>query len=340
MRLPSSMPFACSPFPRFVVASLRTNGENSQQITERSEIEIQVFLLEPEVLRELVHALLELHERLPETLDLLVVEVPHFHAAERLALHQLPQELDQGEHELSEPTLDVLRVGLDPARQRAPRALEIARDRREVAACEQQPVDALAHAATPSCSGAAKLYGGHGPVHAKDRSSCRRCARSTAARKLSRSAAGTRYAARSSAVGPTLYVRVAARARSASGGWMSSASASRRARSRSRCCMYSRPDAPPRAGCCGAMTCRPISTQPATAARRSSRSAASRPAASSRSSRSRKPRPKRTGSTASFAAASESMTRACARMRSSVGSNAPSISATTAETAPSGATIR
>src|SRR3954464_3188659 len=157
MRLLSSMPFACSPFPGFVVASLRTNGENSQQITERSEIELEVFLLEPEVLRELVHALLGLNNRLAETLDLLVVEVPHFHAAERLALHQLPQELDQREDELREPALDVLGVGLDPSRQRAPRAFEIARDRRQVAAREQQPVDAVAHAATPSCSGAAKL---------------------------------------------------------------------------------------------------------------------------------------------------------------------------------------
>src|SRR3954454_13088279 len=157
MRLPSSMPFACSPFPRSVVASLRTTGENSQQITERPEIEIEVLLLEPEVLGELVHALLELHERLAETLDLLVVEVPDFHAAERLALHQLPQKLDQREHELCKPTLDVLRVRHDPSRQRAARAFEIARKRRQVAAREQQPVDAVAHAATPSCSGAAKL---------------------------------------------------------------------------------------------------------------------------------------------------------------------------------------
>src|SRR4051812_42662916 len=151
------MPCACSPFPGFVVASLRTTGENSHQIAERSEIEIEVFLLEPEVLSELVHALFELHERLAETLDLLVVEVPHLHAAERLALHQLPQELDQREHELREPALDVLWVGLNPSRQRASRTFEIARDRREVAAGEQQPVDAVAHAATPSCSGAAKL---------------------------------------------------------------------------------------------------------------------------------------------------------------------------------------
>ena len=79
-----------------------------QKIPERSEVEIQVRVGEPELLLQLVHALGELHERLPEPLHLLVVERPLLHAAERLALHQLPQQLDQGEHELGEPALDEL----------------------------------------------------------------------------------------------------------------------------------------------------------------------------------------------------------------------------------------
>ena len=39
-------------------------------------------------------------------------------APQRLALHQLAQQLDDREHELREPALDVLRVGVDAARER------------------------------------------------------------------------------------------------------------------------------------------------------------------------------------------------------------------------------
>ena len=105
------MPFAV-PLPRLVVASLAAAGENSEQIAERPEVEIEIALLEPEVLRELVHALFELHERLAETLDLLVVEVPRLHAAKRLTFHELPEQLDQSEHELREPALEALLVAL------------------------------------------------------------------------------------------------------------------------------------------------------------------------------------------------------------------------------------
>src|SRR5215213_3111217 len=159
-----------TPFPRCVVASRRAFGRNSEQVAERPEVEIEIALIESEVLGQLLHALLELHERLAETLDLLVVQVPRLHAAKRLAFHELPQQLDQGEHELREPALDVLGIGLDAPRQRAPRAFEVTCKRLEVAAREQQPVDGVGHAAARSRSRTAKLYGGHGPVHANESS--------------------------------------------------------------------------------------------------------------------------------------------------------------------------
>ena len=163
-------------------------------------------------------------------------------------------------------------------------------------------------------------------MHANVSSSCARRACSTAARNSRRLRRGRGTRREAARVGPTLCVRVAARARSASGAWMSSASASsRRGRAAAAACTRG-PTRRRGAGCCGATTCRPISTHP-----RPLQAAPRAPgrvvrAACSRSSRSRKPRPKRTGSTASFAAASASTTRACARTRSSVGSSAPSIS--------------
>src|SRR5512135_1150692 len=77
-----------------------------QQIAERAEVEIEVSLLQPEVLGQLAHAAVELHEGLPQPLDLVVAEVAGLHAAQRLALHQLPQQLDQREDELGEALFD------------------------------------------------------------------------------------------------------------------------------------------------------------------------------------------------------------------------------------------
>src|SRR5690242_4102051 len=134
------MPLGRPPLPRLSVASLQAFGENSEQVAERPEVEIEVTPVEPEVLGQLVHALLELHERLAETLDLLVALVPRRHAAERLRAHQLPEQLDEGEHELCVPALDVLRIGLDAARQRAACSFEVACESLEIAACKEELV--------------------------------------------------------------------------------------------------------------------------------------------------------------------------------------------------------
>src|SRR5881398_2317286 len=164
------MPFVVSFSAVVCRPSLRAFDRNSEQVAERPEVEIEIALIEPELLGQLLHPLLELHERLPEALDLLVVQVSRFHAAKRLAFHELPEQLDEREHELREPALDVLRVGLDAARQSAARPFEIASERLEVAAREQEPIDGVGHAAAPSRSRTAKLYGGQGPVHANESS--------------------------------------------------------------------------------------------------------------------------------------------------------------------------
>jgi beta-phosphoglucomutase-like phosphatase (HAD superfamily) len=45
-----------------------------QQVSQRPEVQVQVVLRQAELARQLLHALLEEHERLPEALDLLGVE--------------------------------------------------------------------------------------------------------------------------------------------------------------------------------------------------------------------------------------------------------------------------
>src|SRR5690349_17924945 len=131
-----------------------------QQIAQRAEVEVQIALFEPEMLDQLLHAAIELHERVAEALDLLVGQRAAVHPAERLPLHQLPQQLDEREHELREALLDLLGIGVHPARERLRQMLELAGDAPEVAVGLEQLVERRAQRA-PS----AKEYGGHGPVH-------------------------------------------------------------------------------------------------------------------------------------------------------------------------------
>src|SRR5204862_1959937 len=131
----------------------------SNQVSKRSEVEVQVRVVEAEVRLQLVHPLLELHERHPQPLHLVVAERAAFDAPERLALHDLAKELDQCQDELREPALELLRVRVDPPRQRVLDLLEAAREVTDVAAAREHLVPARVHAAAPT-----KLYGGHGPV--------------------------------------------------------------------------------------------------------------------------------------------------------------------------------
>ena len=108
------------------------------------------------MLFQLVHPLGELHERVAQALDLLIGERPGLHPVKRLPLHQLPQELDERQHELREAALHSLSVDGHAPRQRG-------RHRGHFAlGCEH-----LRHAAA-----SAKLAGAHGPVHTRLSSGC------------------------------------------------------------------------------------------------------------------------------------------------------------------------
>src|SRR3954471_13495308 len=137
---------------------------NSEEVAERPEAQVEVAGVEAELALELFHALLELHERLAETIDLFVGQRRVVHPPQRLPFHQLPQEFDEREHELRQPALDRSRVGVDPSRKGGTDAVELVRQRPEVARRVQEPLLAGTHVARSS---PAKLYGGHGPVHAR-----------------------------------------------------------------------------------------------------------------------------------------------------------------------------
>src|ERR671936_1447863 len=89
----------------------------SEEVSERAQGDVQVLLREAEVLPQLLHPLFERHQRLAEPLDLLVAQSSGFHSPDRLALHELPQELDEREHKLGQAPRHVLTIlGLDPHR--------------------------------------------------------------------------------------------------------------------------------------------------------------------------------------------------------------------------------
>src|ERR1051325_10875679 len=117
-------------------------------------------VFELEMRLQLLHPRLEFRERVAEPLDLFVGQRSGLHAAQRLALHQLAEELDQRQDELRETLLDALGVGVDATRKRLLDVLELAGDSAKVAARREELVDRVdAHA-----SSAPNEYGGQGPV--------------------------------------------------------------------------------------------------------------------------------------------------------------------------------
>src|ERR671910_520094 len=87
-----------------------------------AQVEIQVFRLKTEATANLTDGLLELHERRANGLDLRLGERMLLHAADRLTLHQLSQELDDRQYQLGDRFLDIFGLRV-PSRRRDPAAL-------------------------------------------------------------------------------------------------------------------------------------------------------------------------------------------------------------------------
>src|SRR3954447_12949573 len=134
----------CSSFSRY-----------SQQASERAEVEVQVLVAQSELGLQLVHALGELHERLPQAFDLVIGERPALHPMQCLALHQLPQQLDQRQDELRKAAFDRFGIGRDAPGERPRPCDNLSLSRQD--ARHRSP---------------AKLAGAHGPVQTRLSSGC------------------------------------------------------------------------------------------------------------------------------------------------------------------------
>src|SRR4029079_9046655 len=88
-----------------------------EEVSERTEVEVQIPVFQAELRFELVHALVELHGRPAEVLELLVGKRYALHPAERLALHQLAEKPHERQDEPREALLDFLRVGVHAPRE-------------------------------------------------------------------------------------------------------------------------------------------------------------------------------------------------------------------------------
>src|SRR4051812_15595476 len=102
------------------------------EVAENPELQVEILAGETELLLELLHPLLELHEGEAELLDLFVGEPTALDAAQRLSLHELTQQLDHREDETGEPLLDLVGVGVDLPRERVLERVELAPEELEV----------------------------------------------------------------------------------------------------------------------------------------------------------------------------------------------------------------
>ena len=73
-----------------------------------------------------MHLLLEPHERKSHSLYLFLAQRASFHAPHGLALEQLTQKLDEREHELREPLLDLIRIHIHAFGEDATKSLDFA----------------------------------------------------------------------------------------------------------------------------------------------------------------------------------------------------------------------
>src|SRR3954470_17135083 len=85
-----------------------------KQRSERPEVQIQVLGPQSVPLAQFGHAVLQEHEGEPDPLLLVLAEISGVEAAQRLALHELAQQLDDGQHEFHQVALDGVGVQVQP----------------------------------------------------------------------------------------------------------------------------------------------------------------------------------------------------------------------------------
>ena len=86
---------------------------SSQKITERAEIDVQILRLEPKLIAERIHGLFESHQTKAQLFDRLLWQVTIVDPPKGLPLHELSQQLHDGEHQSTKIATNVIRVRLD-----------------------------------------------------------------------------------------------------------------------------------------------------------------------------------------------------------------------------------
>src|SRR3954447_7325537 len=76
-----------------------------QQVPEGPQVDVEVRGREAVAPLEVLHGPLKVHQPGAERLDLLVAEIALVDRAQRLLLHQLADQLDDGQHELEQVPL-------------------------------------------------------------------------------------------------------------------------------------------------------------------------------------------------------------------------------------------
>src|SRR5436190_21013654 len=91
----------------------------SHEFTDRSEIEIEILRFESEAAADVANGPFERHQRRADGVGLAPRQRLLIHPPNRLALHQLAQELHQRQHQPGDRFLHVLRFGIPSRRSRA-----------------------------------------------------------------------------------------------------------------------------------------------------------------------------------------------------------------------------
>src|SRR5215472_482956 len=209
----------------------------SQQVAQWTEIDVQIAWPQPELTRQLLHFLFQLHQGQSDALHLLVREVAAFHSAYSLPLEQLSNKLDQRQHQLCQTLFDAVGIDVDVAGQVSPQVFQFILKTGQLV---------LHSSPMPS---RAKLYGGHGPL-TSIRTSCGSSRFCAAAFTLSMARCCTSSARDTATPGRGVKARWVSTANAASVASSCSAtsvarrrSASACANSRCRCSKYRRPGA-------------------------------------------------------------------------------------------------
>src|SRR5258708_11271296 len=84
------------------------------QFSEGAEVEIEILSGQAELRADVEHSLFELHESDAYGFDFLFRQRPLLHPPNRLTLHQLAQELDDGKHELRHGSLHIVWLRIPP----------------------------------------------------------------------------------------------------------------------------------------------------------------------------------------------------------------------------------